>query len=79
MASLSCGVLWRITDKASISGGAFYNHNWIIGVVVVLTAQVGLLLSVSAAVAAPRGSKWRAALPGFAASVVAISFWAFSG
>jgi hypothetical protein len=75
-ASLAFAIVWKLTDRAPSSGDVFHSHNWIPTVIGVLTAQVGLLLAVSAALSAPRGSKWRAALPGLAASFAALAFWA---
>jgi hypothetical protein len=72
LASLLIGIAWKTIGGGAASG---ITYAWVSGV---LASQAGLFLAASAGIFAPRGFRWRAALPGFIASGVALAFWALS-
>jgi hypothetical protein len=76
LASLAMGIAWKFIDGGVLPRLASPGYHWIILVSGILSAQIGLVLAISAGFSASNGMKWRTALPGLAASGAALVFWA---
>lgn len=79
LGSLTLGIALKIVDGRPPEQIPATSPAWIIWISGFLAAQIGLVFAASAGLHAPRGSGWRTLLPGFAASMAALAFWALSG